>query len=291
MTDERLIFDKHGVPRPNPAFPEPEPKDEPEQFKGEVFEGRVVSYLLGQLSEEEVEEFENECFAQEYWPSRIKLVEEDLIDAYLHGELSPEQHRCFEQNYLTSEGRQQRVRMAAALLLQVCETASISDPSVVVREDGIWAKRIKSFWAGWTPPLRSAYAVAALVIVVGGVWLYVSPVRPPLAVATLKLTSSVSNRSAGAQARTIELPPDAGALRVFLMLPNNAVPASRYRVELDTEDGATMPLPVAGQDDQSVSVVIPASKLARGQYALTLFALKEDGTEQPVYGSYTFTVE
>lgn len=326
MTDERLIYDGNGVPRPNPAFPEPVPTDEPEHFKGQVFEGRVVAYLLEQLSEEEVEQFEDECFAEECWPSRIKLVEDDLIDAYLHDELSPEQHRCFEQNYLTTEERQQRVRMAAALLRQVCEPDPVPEPSVVVvLEKNPWAKRLstgavdltavssvameikqrellaqnqdmarmlqpraKPFRGRWQ--LRTAFAVAALIIVAGGFWLYHSRVRPPLVIATLKLTSSVSNRSEDAQARTIKLPPDAGALRVFMMLPNNAAPASRYRVELDTED-ETIPVDVAEQDAQSVSVVIPAAKLPRGRYFLQLFAFNSDGTEQPVYGSYTFTVE
>jgi methionine-rich copper-binding protein CopC len=320
MTDERLIYDGRGVPRPNPALPKQEPKDETEQLKGEVFEGRVVSYLLGQLSDEEVEQFEDECFAQESWPAQIEAIEDDLIDEYLHGELSPEQHQLFEHNYLTSEGRQTRVRTASALLRRVCEEDVVPYAStVVVPEKEIWAEQIsseeyamlatcgaalerntsargkklepgpKSFWSQWQ--LRTAFAVAALVIVVGLVWLYQSRVRPPVVVATLKLTSSVRDRSEGAQARTIKLSPDAGALKVFLMLPNNAAPASRYRVELDTEDGATIRLPVAGQDDQSVSVVIPAAKLPPGQYALTLFALKDDGTEQPVYGSYIFTVE
>jgi hypothetical protein len=291
MTDERFIYDGNGVPRPNPAFPTKPREGAGEQLKDEDFEHRAVSYLLGQLSEQEAEQFEDKCFAQECWPTQIDAVEDDLIDEYLHGELSPEQHRLFEQNYLTSEGRQTRVQTAAALLRKVCEADAVPDaPAVVVPNKITWADRIKTFW-GSRGQLRMAFAVAALLIVVGGLWLYLSRVRPPLVVATLKLTSSVSNRSEGAQARTTKLPPNAGALRVFLMLPNNAAPASRYRVELDTEDGETIPLDVAGQDAQSVSVVIPASKLARGQYALTLVALNGNGTEQPVYGSYTFTVE
>jgi hypothetical protein len=290
MTDERLVIGENGVPRPNPALPDEPPEGEPEHFTGELFARRVISYLLGQMSEEESERFEDECFAQRTWPSHIELVEEDLIDAYLHEELPPEQRELFVRNYLTTEARQERVKTAAALLRQVCEPNALADPPVAKREKVKWAERLKAFWDGHG--LRAVSAVAVLVIIVGGSWLYLTRVRPPRAIATLRLTSNFINRSEGGESHTIKLPPDADALRVFLTLPEGATPAPRYRVELDDEDGETMPLAVEGQDAQAVSVLLPASRLSRGQqYALTLFALRGDGTEQPVYGSYVFAVE
>ncbi|MFL6228277.1 MAG: hypothetical protein ACJ741_05825 [Pyrinomonadaceae bacterium] len=291
MTDERLIIGKNGVPRPNPALPQEPPEEEAEQFRGEPFARRVVSYLLGQMSEEESEQFEDECFAQKNWPSQVDLAEEDLIDAYLHDELQPEQRRLFERNYLTTEARQERVMVSAALLRQVCERDALAAPSAPMREAGTWAERLRAFWGGHTRGLRAASAVAALVIVVSGSWLYLARIRPPRAVATLRLTSSVINRSEGVHARTIKLPPDADALRVFLVLPDHATPALRYRVELDNEAGETTPLDVEGQDAGAISVLLPASRLPRGQYAMTLFAVGDDGAEQPVYGSYIFAVE
>jgi hypothetical protein len=291
MTDERLIIGENGVPRPNPALPDEPPEGEPEQFAGEPFARHVVSYLLGQMSEAESERFEDECFAQRTWPSHIELVEEDLVDAYLHEELPPGQRELFERNYLTTEARQERVKTAAALLHQVCEPNVLADPPIVKRERVTWAERLKAVWgSGWG--LRAVTAVAVLVIIVGGSWLYLTRARPPRAIATLTLTSAFINRSEGVEAHTIKLPPDADALRVFLTLPEGATPAPRYRVELDDEDGETMPLAVDGQDARAVSVLLPASRLSRGQqYALTLFALRDDGTEQPVYGSYVFAVE
>jgi methionine-rich copper-binding protein CopC len=67
-------------------------------------------------------------------------------------------------------------------------------------------------------------------------------------------------------------------------------PASRFRVEWENVDGEIKPLEIAGQDAQSVSVVIPVAQLARGQYALNIFVIKPDGTEVPVNGSYFFNV-
>ena len=291
MTDERLIYGESGVPRPNPALPEGLLEEEPEQFRGEPFARRVVSYLLGQMSEEEAEQFEDECLAQKRWPSQVGLVEDDLIDAYLQDEMPPEQRALFERHYLTTEARQERVKVAAALLRQVCQGEAVGQP-VAVREGGAWAGRLKAFLGGPYWGLRAASAVAALVIVVGGVWwLYLAHARPPRAVATLRLTSSVINRSESTRAATLKLPADVDALRVFLVLPERATRVSRYRAELDTEDGETVQLAVEGQDAESVTVLIPASRLPRGRYAMTLFAVRDDGTEQPVHGSYIFAVE
>jgi hypothetical protein len=290
MTDERFIQGENGVPRPNPALPREPPEAEPEEFRGEPFALRVASYLLGQMSEEEAEEFEDLCFAQEHWPSRIEAVEEDLIDAYLHGELDAERRALFERNYLTTAARQERVRVAAGLLRQVCVSDVVDEPSVVEHKKAERVGLLGALWGGgWG--LRAAWVAAALVVVVGGSWLYLSRVRTPRAVATLTLTSSVISRSVGVESRTIKLPPDADALRVFLVLPERAVTARSYRVELDDQEGKTVSLPVEGQDAQAVSVLIPASRIPRGQYALTLFAVGNDGTEQPVHGSYIFTVE
>jgi hypothetical protein len=289
MTDERIIYGENGIPRPNPALPELPPEEEPEQFRGEPFARRVVSYLLGQMSEEEAEQFEDDCFAQKRWPSQIQSVEDDLIDAYLHKELPLEQRALFEQNYLTTEARWERVRMAAALLRQVCEP-EVVEPPVVVPERSTWVERLKAFRGGRGWVLRLGSVAAALFILIGGTWFYLARIRPPRAVATLTLTGSVMNRSEGVEAGTIKLSPNVDALKVFLTLPERATPAQRYRAELDSEDGETSTLTITGQDGNAVSVLIPASLLARGQYAVTLLAVGDDGDERP-YGTYFFNVE
>src|SRR5215212_3878191 len=82
---------------------------------------RIIAYLLEELPEKDIEQFEDECFAQEDWPTEIDAVEKELIDAYLRDELTPERQQRFEQNYLITEARQERVVMAAALLRHIDE--------------------------------------------------------------------------------------------------------------------------------------------------------------------------
>src|SRR5258705_12416146 len=108
---------------------------------------RIIAYLLEELPEEELERFEDECFEQERWPDQIDLAEEDLVDAYLRGELSGERRERFEQNYLTTESRQERVRMAAALLRRVDEYNADSQTVVAELQAKLtWADRFRAFW-------------------------------------------------------------------------------------------------------------------------------------------------
>jgi hypothetical protein len=256
---------------------------------------RILAYLLKELPEGELEQFENECFDQETWPEQINLVEEDLIDDYLHAELPPQQSQHFEQNYLTTPARLERVRLAAALIRHADTQKAATDPALYVQapSSGLsWTRRLQAFWSGQPWPLSAAVALA-LIAIVGGVWWLFSPRHPvPGTFATLTLNASATNRSEGAKTARVRLAPDVEALKISLTLPEPAPPQpTRYRVELDNNEGATWPLAIAGQDAQTVYVTIPAQRLARGRYALNLLTLDANGVEQPINAIYFFTVE
>jgi len=253
---------------------------------------RIIAYLLEELPEEELKQFEEECFEQESWPNQIIPVEEDLIDAYLRGELTQEQRQHFERNYLTTEARRQRVTMVAALLRHVDESQAAQPSIAVPLTKPTWAERLNDFWRGQTLPLRAAAALTLLAIIGGALWLFLSRTPSQQTFATLTLAISVSNtRAEGIQAARVKLPLNADALKISLTLPERLPTALRYRIELENDRGETRHLEIVGQDAQSLSVVIPATQLSRGQYALKLFMTKTDGTEQRVNGSYFFTVE
>lgn len=253
---------------------------------------RIIAYLLGELPEDESEQFEDECFAQEEWTAQVSLGEEDLIDAYLRGELTPERRQRFEQNYLVTKARQKRVAMAAALLRQVDEYQAASEAAVAARPAALsWAERLRALWnnQGWA--LRAAASLGAVAILAGILWLALFRGASPKNYAPLILNPGVQDRAEGVQAAKVKFPLNADGLRITLILPERLPPAVRYRVELEDEDGETRPLEVAGQDARSISVVVPASQVARGQYVLNLFTTGADGTEQPVRGGYFFIVE
>jgi hypothetical protein len=253
---------------------------------------RIIAYLLGELPEEVSEQLEDECFARQSWPDEIRICEEDLIDAYLRDELTQERRQRFEQHYLNTEARQERVVMAAALLRHVDERHDASTTNFAVEPaEPTWTERIRAFWNSQSWPLRAVASLGIIAILAGTLWLSFFRTPAPKTFATITLAHSINNRAEGVQAGKVILPLKADALRISLMLPERLPAPVRYRVELENESGATRPPEIAAQDAQSVSVVIPAAQLSRGQYALKLFAIKTDGTEQRIPGSYFFTVE
>jgi hypothetical protein len=252
----------------------------------------IIAYLLEELPEEESERFEDECFAAERWPDQINLVEEDLIDAYLRDELSPERRRRFQESYLATEAQRERIIMAKALLRHVEERrADAPTPDAVSQPRPTWAERLRAFWSGSGWPLHAAATIAVVVIIGGAVWLYVSRHRRPQTFDTLTLATIVGNRGDAAQSGKVKLPFERDALRIFLTLPERLSRAKSYRVELENEDGETMPLEIDGQDARAVSVLIPAARLTRGLYTLNLYGIQPDGTEVPISAAYRFSVE
>ena len=250
---------------------------------------RIIAYLLEELTEEESERFEKECFAREEWPAQINWVEEDLIDDYLRGELPPERHRRFEQNYLTTAARVERVRGATALLRHMNIRVAVAEPA----GERTWAERLRAWWGGPRHLPRPAVALALVVLVVGAWWLFRLPAahRPPQTFATLTLSMSDADRAGGAQPGRVKLTPGIDALRITLELPNASAQAAHYRVQLEDDDGAVKLSESVLREAEIVRLTIPASQLPRGRYALKLFAVKTGGTEQPIPGSYLFVVE
>jgi hypothetical protein len=251
-------------------------------------EERIVAYLLDELPEAELERFEDECFAQEGWPAEINLVEEDLIDDYLRGALAPEQQLRFEQTYLTTAARVERVRKAAALLRHVNEHQPVALTTSVTQQT--WAGRFRAFWGSQTWAPRVAVALVAVAVIAGVWWLARSRTFQPQTIATLTLNVSNGDRAGGAQPGRVRLTRDIDALKISLTLPGPPAQTVSYRVELSDDDGEIKTAEMAGQDAQSVSVLVPAAQLTRGQYSLKLFAVKTDGTEQRI-GTSLFIVE
>lgn len=248
---------------------------------------RIFAYLLGELSEEESERFDEECFVGEGW-EQISLAEEDLIDAYLHQHLTPEQRRNFERHYLTTGARRQRVAQSAVLLRHVDALRREEAPTPKSVKPA-WIKSFIAFGGSRHWALRVGLAVGILLVVAGGLWSYGIRMMSPRGLATLNLTiSGDSSRSEGTPPGRVKLPLAAGTLRIYLKLPDRSA-AANYRVELMAED-ETSPLSVTGRDAESISVDIPAAQLRRGQYVLKLFEIRPDGTEQRK-GLYYFNVE
>jgi hypothetical protein len=246
---------------------------------------RTIAYLLEELTAEDAEQFEEQLFAEQEWPeAELDAAEQELIDAYIRNELTPDRQQHFENKYLTTEARRERVLLAKAFLRVIC-------PGSFKERLTEW---VAGFWKGPAPRFATPrFATLALLIfgvALALVWFVLRP-RAPQSFAYLNLSTATETRSESSQAQKVTLPLGKDALRISLSLPAPAPTGAAYRVQWDDVHGRLGDLKVESQDEKSVSVVIPAAKLSRGQYALKLYRRNPDGSEQRVNGNYFFTVE
>lgn len=236
----------------------------------------ITAYLLEELTEEEAERFEEQCFSEEKWPEEIDAAEQELIDAYVRKELPADRRRRFEEKYLTTDTRKARV-LSAQLFQQVLCPA----------QKKTWKETLQAFWQR---PLVPQFAVVLLILAV------LTPVvipyfTSPKTFTRVDLPLVSTDRADGTQSEIVKLPLSTDALELHLNLPQPSPPDTTYRVEWENINGNLGGLPVKERDSQSIVVIIPGNKLSPGRYTLKLFQTNPRTPEQRIPGSYFFTAE
>lgn len=240
---------------------------------------RIREYLLGKLSETEQEQVEERLMVEDDLFEEFEILKDELIEEYREGQLTPKERESFKDGFLSSpEGRK---REAFALAIGCLERRHRPQP--VSMFDRLAAFFRKPQWAFSTVALAAAVVIAAIV------WIR-TPQQPVKFVAATLTSSTVTRSNENVQYPKIKIPADASEVRLSLALPQPATPGARYRVVLDDRQNKTNLQP-SGQDANSVSVVIPARHLPAGFYALVIYEVKADGTEQQVSGPYYFFTE
>jgi hypothetical protein len=82
-------------------------------------EPALVRYLLGCLPEQEAERLDEQSIVDDETATRLRLAEDDLVDAYVVGALGGELLERFESFYLASPRRREKVAFATRLLAAV----------------------------------------------------------------------------------------------------------------------------------------------------------------------------
>ena len=144
--------------------------------------GLIRRYLLGRLSEDELDQLEERMMADNEFFDRVLLAEDEMIEDYVHDELSASDRGGFEASFLsTPEGRQQ-VAFAKALSKYVKDDAPGLDAGGQVDEEPVRKERTAEGpranvrpLAWWRRPDVVPYfkMAAAVVIVIGlgvGIW-------------------------------------------------------------------------------------------------------------------------
>jgi hypothetical protein len=76
----------------------------------------LIRYLLGELPEDDVERLDEQSVVDDEFAARLRLAEDDLVDAYSRGKLTGDRQRRFEAFYLTSPRRRDKVAFSRRLL-------------------------------------------------------------------------------------------------------------------------------------------------------------------------------
>ncbi len=134
-------------------------------------EKKLVSYLLGDLPEEERDQLEVRFFADPEYREAIKAVEDDLIDEYVRGELTLAEQTRFVEVFGSSPQRAREIAFARAL-------ANVTPLQPEPKQPKAGAS-IAAWWASLLASLSSpklAFQVALLVataaLVVASLWLF-----------------------------------------------------------------------------------------------------------------------
>lgn len=241
----------------------------------------IRQYLLGKLTDDSQQKVEQRLLTEDDLFEELGIAEAELIDEYHAKKLSNDERERFEQYFLATPERQQKVRFSRTLSRYVRANEKLDDASALSRPHF-------GTTHNWALPIAAAVAV---IVIVAGIFWFSRPRNPSApTLATFTLTLSTQTRGEGPPATKVRVPLNAD-VRLRLVLPEPANPAMRYRVESLTPSGDTQTLPKVGQDGHSVIVDIPGGQLSHGEYALNVYAIQPDDTEERLRGSYLFTAD
>jgi len=120
-------------------------------------------YLLGALSDEETERLDEQSVVDDDFADRLRIAEDDLIDAYVSDTLNADCRQRFESHYLASPRRRAKVAFAARLLKAV--DAAARAQSARPGDQPIARSTVAARFVPW------AFAAAASLLLVTGVLL------------------------------------------------------------------------------------------------------------------------
>ena len=243
-------------------------------------QARVREYLLGHLSDEERESFEQRLMVEDDLLEELEISKGEVIEEYRAGELTQTERQWLEGHFLASTEGTERLMLAAAL--------GRLQPSHSAQEE---AERPTFF--DWLTSLfkqhrwKIATAAPGLLAVIVAVVLVSRPAGQTIIGPTL--TATITNREGGSLPAKIALPADTAQLKLRLLLPEPSTPDARYEAVLDNRTQEE-PVTVVESDAGSVSVSIPAKLLPHGEYSLRLLRIT-NGISQPLPSYYLFNIE
>ncbi len=265
---------------------------------------KTRDYLLGRMPEEQLAGFEERLLTDHESYEELLIVEDELVDEYLHDELPAADRVSFETHFMSAPDRQGKLRFARALkkLVRPVVASQTLEDSQAGRESELVSKaaepkpKKRSFFEffPFQNPIVSYALAAALVIVVSGVfWMgwrnWQGPSRSG-PVFAIELSPQGITRDGG-ELQAFVVPPTSVAVRLQLDLAENKY--SAYEVLLLDDDGRTLLTkkdlkPQSSGGRQTLSV--ETETLPPGDYRVKLNGVNASGSTESVAG-YSFRIK
>lgn len=127
---------------------------------------KLMRYLLGEFSLDERTQIEDLYIADHDFYERLLIAEDEIIDTYVRGAMAERDIDLFRKNFLCSEERRERIKIARTLIEY--SDAHASTRSASVREERPLREWLLSFLKFGAPAMRMAVGVATVVVLLGG---------------------------------------------------------------------------------------------------------------------------
>ncbi len=132
-----------------------------------ISDDQLRAYFLGKLPEPEAEILEIECVSKAELIEQAQVVEGELADDYLRGNLSAADASLFETNYLITEARREKLRVAEGLWKIASEPKTQTASVVAVSANSFWQTLF-----GKRKAFQFAFGGLLLLLVFGAVAFY-----------------------------------------------------------------------------------------------------------------------
>lgn len=284
----------------------------------------LVRYLLHLLPADQAEHFDELSVSDDAFATRLRTVEDDLVDAYIGGEMRAPVLSQFEEVYLATPRRREKIAFARELRRVAGQTtdgagkeaASASPPAIAVAAASPTASTSSRPVA-----FAARVLVPALLTVVCAI-LIVDRVRLRREVDQVRIEMSTLDRQLrDLQRQHDRMSPDSSTTAAgvpLVLLPQTSASASatpldlaavateaRFKLRLHANDFSSYQaalsdpvtrqvlwhsewLPAAGADGAfGVNIHVPADLLKPQRYALALSGRGASGASEPV-ATYTF---
>ena len=258
---------------------------------------QLIRYLLGDLSGEERDLFEDRYFQNDALHEQLLAMEEELVDAYVLGELSVEQRQSFEHFFLRSPERHEKVKLARALARFGGKQArSIAQaPSGILPTVQRPERPLPSFFDFTSFRLRFAFAGAALlaILVTFVIWQsgrqsQVWNSRPVLSFVLFPFY-----RGSG-DGNLVSIPLGPHTIRLQMNLEADQYPSYRITIRAVAANNSIekrgLKSRMMPEGKRAVIASFPSEVLPPGDYTLRLEGESSNGEVESV-GGYGFRVE